>query len=181
MADIEHKITEPTSYRTPDRFIRIALTALTRTPKLTTCDHGSFFQALLDLSQLGLEPDGRRAHLIPFRNNKRNCVECQLIIDYKGLALRVSGATGVGLAGSNMGAKVVSGWAGTVTEALHCLQRPTVPAYSSGMLSWVPQFGQVQAMGIGLVLSACDGKAGTGSVSLVPRFACASPRFAWHR
>lgn len=69
----------------PERFLRVAMTAIMRTPKLAECDHASFFKALLDLSSMGLEPDGRRAHLIPFNNNKRNCVECQLIIDYKGL------------------------------------------------------------------------------------------------
>jgi recombination protein RecT len=40
---------------------------------------------MMDLSQWGLEPDGRHAHLIPFRNNKKGITECQLIIDYKGL------------------------------------------------------------------------------------------------
>jgi recombination protein RecT len=62
----------------PDRFIRIALTAMQRTPKLKDCTPASFFNALLSLSELGIEPDGRRAHLIPYGN------ECQLIIDYKG-------------------------------------------------------------------------------------------------
>ena len=70
----------------PDRFIRVALTALTRTPKLAQCDQASFFRCLLDLSQYGLEPDGRRAHLIPFENRKRGVTECQLIIDWKGLS-----------------------------------------------------------------------------------------------
>jgi len=65
---------------TPDRFIRTALTAMTKTPKLMECDQASFFSALLTLSQLGLEPDGRRAHLIPFGK------QVQLIVDYKGLA-----------------------------------------------------------------------------------------------
>jgi len=64
---------------TPDRFIRIAITAMTKTPKLAQCSQASLFNALLNLSQLGIEPDGRRAHLIPFGQ------ECQLIIDYKGL------------------------------------------------------------------------------------------------
>lgn len=68
-----------------DRMTRIALTALTRTPKLQECDTASFMQCLLDLSQWGLEPNGRDAHLIPFNNKKRGVVECQLIIDYKGL------------------------------------------------------------------------------------------------
>lgn len=71
---------------TPDRFIRVALTAITKTPKLAQCDQASFFAQLLTLSQLGLEPDGRRAHLIPFENRKRGVVECQLIVDWKGLA-----------------------------------------------------------------------------------------------
>ncbi len=71
---------------TPDRFIRVAVSALTRTPKLKECEPVSLFGALLTLSQLGIEPDGRRAHLIPFENRRRGCVECQLIIDYKGLA-----------------------------------------------------------------------------------------------
>jgi len=70
---------------TPERFIRVAITALTRTPKLAECDPPSFFKCLLDLSAYGLEPDGRRAHLIPFNNNKLGIVECQLIIDWKGL------------------------------------------------------------------------------------------------
>lgn len=70
----------------PDRMIRVAIAALTRTPKLKDCDPASFFLAMLNLSQLGIEPDGRRAHLIPFENKKRGVMEVQLIVDYKGLA-----------------------------------------------------------------------------------------------
>jgi recombination protein RecT len=70
---------------TPDRMARVALTALTKTPKLAQCDQASFFQALLSCSAMGLEPDGRTAHLIPFANNKTGKVDCQLIVDYKGL------------------------------------------------------------------------------------------------
>lgn len=63
----------------PDRWIRIALNALTRTPKLMDCTEASLFRCLLDLSALGLEPDGRNAHLIPYGK------DCTLILDYKGL------------------------------------------------------------------------------------------------
>ncbi len=63
----------------PERFIRIALTALTKTPNLMQCTQESFFQSLLTLSQLGLEPDGRLAHLIPYGDS------CTVIVDYKGL------------------------------------------------------------------------------------------------
>jgi len=63
-----------------DRFSRVAITALTRTPKLQDCTPESFMRCLLDLSALGIEPDGRRAHLIPYGK------ECTLILDYKGIA-----------------------------------------------------------------------------------------------
>ena len=64
----------------PERFCRIAITALTRTPKLADCTQESLMKCLLDLSAFGLEPDGRRAHLIPYKD------QCTLIIDWKGLA-----------------------------------------------------------------------------------------------
>lgn len=73
------------AHLTPDRFIRIAVAALTRTPRLQECDPDTVLQCLIQLSQYGLEPDGRNAHLIPFRN-KRGSYDCTLIIDYKGLA-----------------------------------------------------------------------------------------------
>lgn len=66
-------------HMTPDRFIRVALTAVMRTPELLKCSQESLFQCMLDLSALGLEADGRRAHLIPYGN------KCTLIVDYKGL------------------------------------------------------------------------------------------------
>jgi len=69
-----------------DRFIRIATTALMRVPNLAVCTQESFMKCLLDLSALGIEPDGRRAHLIPFKNNRANTYECTMIIDWKGLA-----------------------------------------------------------------------------------------------
>jgi recombination protein RecT len=64
---------------TPDRFTRVALTALTRVPKLAECTPESVMKCMMTCSELGIEPDGRRAHLIPFKN------ECTLILDYKGL------------------------------------------------------------------------------------------------
>ncbi len=67
------------SHLSPERFGRVAITALSRTPKLAECTQESFFKCLLDLSAMGLEPDGRRAHLIPYGK------ECTLILDYKGI------------------------------------------------------------------------------------------------
>ena len=64
---------------TPERFIRVALTALIKTPKLSDCTQQSVIRCLLDCASLGIEPDGRRAHLIPYKQ------DCTLIIDYKGM------------------------------------------------------------------------------------------------
>jgi recombination protein RecT len=47
--------------------------------KFSACDPRSFLLALLKCSRAGLYPDGREAHLIPFKN------EVQAIFDWKGL------------------------------------------------------------------------------------------------
>jgi recombination protein RecT len=73
------------THLTPQRMVRVAVTAMLKNPKLMECNQASFFNSMLTCSQFGLEPDGRLAHLIPFNNRKRGIVECQLIIDYKGL------------------------------------------------------------------------------------------------
>lgn len=64
---------------TPDRMMRVALTAINKNPKLAECTRESMFSALMTCSELGLEPDGRRAHLIPYKDR------ATLILDYKGL------------------------------------------------------------------------------------------------
>lgn len=73
------------SHLTAERMARVAVTALMKTPKLQQCTQESFFNCMLNLSQWGLEPDGRRAHLIPYENRKNGTVECQVIVDYKGI------------------------------------------------------------------------------------------------
>ncbi len=78
------KLTLP-KHMTAERFVRVALTALTRIPKLAECTPASVLKCLMTCSELGLEPDGRRYHLIPFWNNKLQVMECQGIVDYKGL------------------------------------------------------------------------------------------------
>lgn len=72
---------------TPERFTRIALTALSSTPKLAECDRNSFLGGLMQAAQLGLEPNTPlgQAYLIPFNNRKKGIVECQFQIGYKGL------------------------------------------------------------------------------------------------
>lgn len=72
---------------TPERFSRMAMTALTKTPKLAECTPASFVGALLTAAQLGLEPNTPlgQAYLIPFRNGKTGKTECQFQIGYKGM------------------------------------------------------------------------------------------------
>jgi recombination protein RecT len=77
------------AHMTPERMVAVTLTALSRTPALAgpDVDQASFFKAMMLLSEVGLEPNGTHAHLIPFWNSKRQCREVQLILDYKGLVL----------------------------------------------------------------------------------------------
>ena len=65
----------------PDRFTRLALTTLRKTPQLQQCAPESFVGALLTASALGLEPDvNGECYLVPYKR------ECTLIVGYQGLA-----------------------------------------------------------------------------------------------
>lgn len=72
---------------TVDRMLRVAITAIQKTPQLLQCDSKSLLGAIMQAAQLGLEPDGvlGQAYLIPYRNGKKNCYEAQLQVGYKGL------------------------------------------------------------------------------------------------
>ena len=75
------------SVTTPERFIRIAMTAANANPQLQVCEPMSFLGAALTAAQLGLEPNTplKQAYLIPYNNRKKGIVECQFQIGYKGL------------------------------------------------------------------------------------------------
>jgi recombination protein RecT len=70
---------------TPERFTRMALSALNTTPKLSECTRMSFLGALMNAAQLGLEPNTPlgQAYLIPYNNKGK--LECQFQIGYKGM------------------------------------------------------------------------------------------------
>lgn len=68
-----------------DRFTRILVTALLKNPDLAECTKESLLEKCIQVAALGLECDGRRAHLIPFWNEKKKVYEVQMIVDYKGL------------------------------------------------------------------------------------------------
>lgn len=70
---------------TPERFACVALTCIKKDAKLrdaiqTPKGRNSLADAFMKCAELGIEPDGRRAYLIPYKN------DIQLIIDYKGIA-----------------------------------------------------------------------------------------------
>jgi len=66
---------------------RIALTELRKNPELLKCDPYSFLGAIIQCSQLGLEPGSGLGHafLVPFANRKLGIIECQFIPGYRGL------------------------------------------------------------------------------------------------
>lgn len=82
-----------------DRMARIALTAFRRAPKLADCDPRSVFAAVIQASQLGLEPDTLgRSYLVPYKKSKKvgkewqESWECNFIPGWRGLVDLVSRA-----------------------------------------------------------------------------------------
>lgn len=79
----------------PERMARIALTAIRLNPKLAECTPQSFLGSLFVLAQVGIEPVGGRAYLVPFKNSKKvivngkeewkSIMEVQAILGYRGL------------------------------------------------------------------------------------------------
>ena len=66
---------------TPERMLRVATTAIRKTPQLLQCNPMTVLGAVVTASQLGLEPDGvlGHAYLIPYGKT------CTFIPGYKGL------------------------------------------------------------------------------------------------
>lgn len=77
----------------PERMVRIALTCLRTNPELTKCTPESFLGALFTAAQVGIEPVGGRAYLLPFNNSRKKpdgswhtVKECQFVLGYRGVA-----------------------------------------------------------------------------------------------
>lgn len=83
-------------HMTPERMIRVAITAYKKSTDLQKCDVNTIMSAIIQASQLGLEPDGvlGHAYLVPFNNKIKEKVggvvkerwekQCQLIVGYRG-------------------------------------------------------------------------------------------------
>lgn len=70
---------------TPERMTRIAMTALRSVPKLQDCEPMSFIAAIMQASQLGLEPGILGScYLIPFYNSRLGKHECTFMPGYRG-------------------------------------------------------------------------------------------------
>lgn len=69
----------------PERMIRIAVNAASRNPTLAKCTPQSVGLALMNASQMELEPNGRDAHLVPYWNSSAGVYEAVFMPDYKGL------------------------------------------------------------------------------------------------
>ncbi len=70
-----------------DRMSRIAIMSVQKNPKLLECHPITLIGAVIQLAQLGLEPDDGtgKAYLIPFWNGKKQRMEVQAMPGFKGL------------------------------------------------------------------------------------------------
>ena len=71
------------SHIKPEGFAASIVLAVQKDQKLQQCSRETLMQAVLNLAAMGLVPNGRDAHLIPF--NSKDGMACQVIVDYKGL------------------------------------------------------------------------------------------------
>lgn len=72
---------------TPDRLLKITLSAASRTPALLDCTPESILLAVMQCAQLGLEPNTPLglAYILPYENRKNGKKEAQFIPGYRGL------------------------------------------------------------------------------------------------
>jgi recombination protein RecT len=79
---------------TPERLIKLASMALTKTPKLQECTPLSLFTSVMKSAELGLDCSGTlgSAYLVPFKRKFKDAggrwkeeYECTLIVGYRGL------------------------------------------------------------------------------------------------
>ena len=73
---------------TPERMVRLAVSAVRTTPKLAECPIATVASSLMACATLGLEPNTPMglAYLIPRRNKRHgNKQECTLLVGYQGL------------------------------------------------------------------------------------------------
>lgn len=70
---------------TPERFTRMVLSAMSKTPQLSDTTPQSFLAAMMEAAQLGVEPNTPlgQAYLIPYKN--KGVLECQFQLGYKGM------------------------------------------------------------------------------------------------
>jgi recombination protein RecT len=77
----------------PDRFLRVAINAMSNKPELALCTKPSLMLAMMRSAQLGLEPDGLlgQAYVIPYRNKNlndgRGGYEANFQIGYQGMMI----------------------------------------------------------------------------------------------
>jgi recombination protein RecT len=115
-------------YLTPSRFIRIALTTINKTPALAKCTITSLLSCLMDCAQLKIEPDGRKAYLIPFEDKRRGITVCTLIIGYQGLA--------------DIARRGENGIASIHADVIYETDKFTCSYGTNGKLEHIPSFGK---------------------------------------
>lgn len=80
------------SFMTPDRFLRLAVNAVKKTPLLMQCDPQTVLGAFMTSAALGLEPNTpqQQAFLIPYKKRSKqgnqwiDTYECQFQVGYRG-------------------------------------------------------------------------------------------------
>jgi len=68
------------------KFMTSAVACVDKNPKLLECTKESFFKALMNCAEFQLYPIQGEAHIVPFWNGRKRCLEAQYMIGYPGVA-----------------------------------------------------------------------------------------------
>jgi recombination protein RecT len=83
-----NKIAEVASrHLSPDRLLRVTLTAVHRNPRILDCSRESVLLAMMEAAAAGIEPglQDQRAALVPRKNKRTGQLECQFVLMYRGM------------------------------------------------------------------------------------------------
>lgn len=73
----------------PERFARVVMNAINRTPRLMACNRRSLWNACMQSAEDGLLPDGREGAIVPFKDNKAGQLLAQWIPMVGGIRKKV--------------------------------------------------------------------------------------------
>lgn len=123
-----------------DRFLRMALTATQKTPKLLDCTQESLLAALLESARLGLEPGTKQAAIVPMGKDATFIAQWQGLVELMYRSGRVSSVTAEFV-------READAWDYKIGDGGEFWHRPDLLAANRGPIVLVYAFAEIKGGG----------------------------------